>query len=305
MKKRRTRARSTRRNKQQTYLHLRYILIPLSVLLVLFIAHISYKYTNNPHVLGASSLLLTDNGSQSSSDDNGGIPGTPGSSGTNYQNVSSVVINGAPPQEGFKSSAPPLSGVHQNSNIDIKQNDTEIEMHNNGILRMKGEKPDEEQFDINSEEGMDEMHQILHDKGIEISSTSGGFMIRSGSIAANTKFPISVDPVTKSITITTPAGIKTIPLLPDQAIKHLLDNKILSNIASGSSQESSNSANPSVTLTERDNHPVFLVNGTVKKNILGIIPATFSKKVEVSAETGQVIDTQQSFLSKLLETLSF
>lgn len=87
-------------------------------------------------------------------------------------------------------------------------------------------------------------------------------------------------------------------------VDNLLQSKIFTNIES---QVSSQSGIPAqnITLMQINNQPTFEVQGISQKKILGIIPVGFTKTAFVSATTGNVVKTDEAFLNRFLEALSF
>lgn len=155
----------------------------------------------------------------------------------------------------------------------------------------------------NTTDDLQKINNDLQDSGVEVgTSEAHGFTIKKGDVEAETHFPLSVDPTTHTLTVTTPAGTKEVTILPDKAVQNVLQKRLLDSIenqatASGSVQK--------VALTEVNNEPVFQINGVSNKKVLGLFPVSFAKTAFVSTQTGQVIKVDETFLDKLLEALSF
>ena len=105
--------------------------------------------------------------------------------------------------------------------------------------------------------------------------------------------PLSVNPTTKELTVTTPQGSKTVTVLPDQALQNLIGNGVIS------------TQSGIVLSTDANGNPVYQVNGVKYEKLFGIFNITIDKTGQVSAVNGQILGVVQSPLSKLLDVLSF
>ncbi|MCL4360638.1 hypothetical protein M1555_05315 [Patescibacteria group bacterium] len=152
------------------------------------------------------------------------------------------------------------------------------------------------------------LEQELQDKGIDVSSSDGELMIHKANVGAVSHFPLSVDPLTNSLVVTTPAGQKTVTVLPDAAVQNLLSRGIMP-VASGSATMSGTTAGgtpPSpIALTLHNNELVYQVEAQQQHRLFGFIPVTMPTTAYVSAENGQVVSETNSLLSQLVGLLSF
>ena len=105
--------------------------------------------------------------------------------------------------------------------------------------------------------------------------------------------PLSVNPITKELTVTTPQGSKTVAVLPDQALQNLVNKGVIS---------TQNSIN---LTTDANGNPVYNVSGVKYEKLFGIFTIAIDKTGQVSAVNGQVLTVNQSTFSKLLDALSF
>jgi len=155
----------------------------------------------------------------------------------------------------------------------------------------------------------DELEQELEDEDINISSEAGEMEIEHNAVRARFGFPLSIDPVTRDLIVTTPAGERTVAVLPDEAMRRLFASGKLTPVASGSAlpQDASSSGTlaNSIELTLKNGNLVYEVNGEKHEKFLGIVPVTFNRKVTVSALSGEVLSETQSILDTILAILSF
>lgn len=192
------------------------------------------------------------------------------------------------------------------SQVNITQNGTTLEIKSeNGKTQIHAKKADGTEIELSSEDAVEKLNDALEEKEIEIEETDDNeLVIRKGDVEAETKVPISVDPVTKELSITTPAGQKTVTILPDQAVANLIANKEITSVTQQSTNFGANSSQR-IALTELNNEPVFQVDGVLNKRILGIVPVSFAKTSYVSGTTGNVVKTEETVINRIVEAFSF
>jgi len=136
------------------------------------------------------------------------------------------------------------------------------------------------------------------------------FIIQRGDAGAVSQFPLSIDLATNTLIVNTPSGQKTVTVLPDQAVQNLLVANIVSRLGGSAVVNSFRTGETStlaqvITLGEQNGVPIYEINGISDQKLLGFIPVTIEKTVDVSAETGAIVSTQVSFVSQVLDILSF
>lgn len=181
----------------------------------------------------------------------------------------------------------------------------------------------------NEEELIDEIEEeIENEEGIEIDEEDGDVILKKGRIKARSRFPLSIDVATGQLTITHPDGsTKDVAILPDQAIENFLKHRKVELIApepkddeddtgtesaetkfespqSTESAESVKETETEVEIVERNNELVYKIKGKRRIRVLGFIPAKTEVTGYVSIETGEVIDTTQPILHRLLNLIS-
>lgn len=137
------------------------------------------------------------------------------------------------------------------------------------------------------------------------SGSANNFSLQTGSVEAQTKFPLTVS--NHTLIVTTPQGQIQVAVLPNQAVEKVLSEKLLSNILSSSPSNSTSSAGATqtISLTQINNETAFAIPGIADKKLFGIFPVGFSKTVYVSTTNGNILQTKESLLNKFLESLSF
>lgn len=145
--------------------------------------------------------------------------------------------------------------------------------------------------------------------GIKVATSGGEILVTKNSITARSSFPIQVDLATNQLIASTPAGVKILTTLPDQAVQNMLAANVISrldpkDLANKASIGELKSVSDIISLGERNSLPVYEINGLKEHKLLGFIPVTTELKAIVSAETGELIDQEQSILAKITALLS-
>lgn len=126
---------------------------------------------------------------------------------------------------------------------------------------------------------------------------------------ALTDLPLSVNLATNELTVTTPAGERTVTVLPDQAVQNMLAANVIDRMGGQAlvdlvRQGGVETLAQVVTLSEQNGVPLYEIQGVKEHRLLGFFPVTTDVTVTVSAETGEVVDTNQSFLDTVIDVFS-
>ncbi len=147
---------------------------------------------------------------------------------------------------------------------------------------------DQDELEIEDEDGDDD---------IKLATGAGRMIeIRHRGTNAQTELPISVNVATRALTVTTPAGVRTVAILPDTAVANMVRRGVVEGVASGSGQ---------VELKMENNEVVYEIQGESTEKLLGILPIKIKKTVVVSAQTGEEVSVAQGLLQRILDLLSF
>jgi len=142
-----------------------------------------------------------------------------------------------------------------------------------------------------------EVHEGTETAKLRIGKRKAKFAVLDQKFGAESEFPLSVDKVTNELIITTPQGIRVVAILPDTAVENMLRQKLIDQIQGGNTQ--------GVEIKIDKNGNVFYeVSGQRHKKLFGIFGIEVPKTLEVSAQTGDVIKTDQTPLSLFLDALS-
>lgn len=221
-------------------------------------------------------------------------------------------------QGGFRIQALPsikdFPSIQGNFNVNsingkpVNLNDGNTRIHlgsNNSNLSLEAVKADGTKFQIDKKAFETISSAIKLETGSDVTQSGDNFAIKRGLVEAATKFPISFDTTTKTFSVQTKNGEQEVKILPDQAVQKLLENKFFSHVQDNTSGDSKSSSEPKITLTEFNNQPAYEVRGIADKKVFGFIPVSIPKTTFVSAQTGDTLTTNESFVSRVLETLSF
>lgn len=192
-------------------------------------------------------------------------------------------------------------------NLESAGTHIEIKKEDNGLIKITARKADGTEVQLQTN-AIDEINKSLEGEGVSVSTASAnGFVIQSGGVQAETNLPVSIDPTTKTLSVTTLNGTEDITTLPNQAVQNALHQGGLTNILSTANQTTPNatSGNSTVVLTDINNQPAYAVQGVSGKKLFGIFPVAYQKTVYVSAQSGQTLQTQEALFNKILEAFSF
>lgn len=197
--------------------------------------------------------------------------------------------------------------------IEIEHNKLKIkyEVRNGQVIRA-AEDEDGEEVELDDDELdelEDEMEEELEDDGIKIATGSAGQLtFAKNNIAATTNFPLTIDVRTNQLIVTTPAGQKVVAVLPDQAVRNLLATGVINEIDStGGGTAVPNELGSVSSVVEfkiRNDEPVYEVNGQKTYRLFAVFPVSRPITAVVSAETGDVVGTEKSFLTNIIDLLS-
>lgn len=129
------------------------------------------------------------------------------------------------------------------------------------------------------------------------------------NVQALTDLPLSVDLATNILTVTTPVGEKQVIVLPDQAVQNMLAANVIDRLGGEALVEELRQGNIQtlgqvIALGLSNNLPVYRVQGLKEHRFLGFFPVTTDVTVTVSAETGEVVDTDQSLGDTIVDFFS-
>lgn len=206
------------------------------------------------------------------------------------------------------------------------------------VVQVENEEEEvEDEFEL--DEGEKVEVETEDDTNLSVTKRGAKFVITDGTIEATTKFPLSIDLATNELIVTTPAGVKRVTVLPQTAVDNMIrvghvhlilpptpeptaTGSATPTLTASSTPEGSPEGTPTgtpeatpeatplastigVEIVEKSGRVVYRIRGARRERFLGIIEVLIPKTLEVSADTGQLISTEQTTTSKLIDLLSF
>lgn len=153
-------------------------------------------------------------------------------------------------------------------------------------------------------EALEEVETELEKEDVKIATAPGQIALVNKKVGALSNFPLSVNPTTRELTVTTPAGSKVVAVLPEKAINNMLAAHIMDDVVSEKVNNSLASIPELVKLEIKNGVLGYQVKGTKTHKLLGLIPIKTKVETFVSAENGQVIETNQSLLGRILNRIA-
>lgn len=132
---------------------------------------------------------------------------------------------------------------------------------------------------------------------IRLGKRENKFVFFESRFGAETNLPVSVNKTTRELTINTPAGIRTVAVLPDSAVNNMIANRVIDRVVGA------NGSIVQIKVDENGNIEYEIV-GARDARLLGLFNVAIPKTVNVSAQTGGLVGVNESFFSQLLDALS-
>lgn len=199
---------------------------------------------------------------------------------------------------------------------DVYQGGTKVRMeHRDGETRIKIENEETgEEEELPVEDENDEILEIrerAERDSVTVSTSGDQFVIRRNDIGALAHFPLSVDLSTNTLMVSTPTGEKSVTILPDQAVRNMLAANVIDQLG-GPGFTQLVQENPDLSLGQivrliqtQQGTLAYEVPGIRQQRLLSFIPVVIETTAIVSADTGELLDTQSSFVNRLLDFVSF
>ncbi|MBI3103357.1 hypothetical protein HYZ05_00285 [Candidatus Daviesbacteria bacterium] len=208
----------------------------------------------------------------------------------------------------------------ENSRVETKTTPEKIKSEiREGNLRIKYEiengkvkietkvKEAEDEVELEDEaenEAVEEVENELEKEDVKIATAPGQIALINKRVGALSNFPLSVDPTTRQLTVTTPAGIKVVAVLPQKAVDNMLAAHVMDDVVSEKADNSLASVPDLVKLETANGVLGYKVKGTKTHKLLGFIPVKTDVEAFVSAENGQVVQSTDSLLGRILNRLA-
>jgi len=169
----------------------------------------------------------------------------------------------------------------------------------NGVMTLVSETDTGQEKVLSASESATIIGQLTRSAALEVRPGGSGEMIfTKGQIRAVTELPLLVDLRTNLLTTETSTGIKTVPLLPDEAIKIAFASRVLDGVYPKKS-------NAEIVFSEAENgHLQYEIAGMSKRKLFGLIRLALNETALVDAGNGQVTQPDKSLGQLLVELIA-
>lgn len=295
--------------KEQGFAHLLAVLVFGSVGLLTITSLIPINRHYNDGKSNVSGVFLAKGGDDDSSDSSGKSGSSEKgdsesrSSGSSGSSATPPPVNSSPtPKIEVKTTPERIKTEIREGNLrvkfEVKDDKVKIE------TRVKKAEDEVELEDEAEDEALDEIETELEKDDIKIATAPGAIALVNKGIGALSNFPLSVDPTTKELTVTTPAGTKVVTVLPQKAVDNMLAAHIMDDVV-GEKADNELASIPNLVKLETENGVLgYKVKGTKTHKLLGLIPIKTKVEAFVSAENGQVVQSTNSLLGRILNRLA-
>ena len=123
---------------------------------------------------------------------------------------------------------------------------------------------------------------------LKVAFEDGAFSLIQEGIEVKTSFPVSIDPKSAELTLSTPSGERYLAIFPKEALAASYRAKVLSSMKEA-------------TLTEEGGEALtYVISGTKSLNIFNLFKLDVDVKTKVSASTGEIILVEEPTWVKVL-----
>ncbi|MBI2405645.1 hypothetical protein HYV21_01175 [Candidatus Microgenomates bacterium] len=186
-----------------------------------------------------------------------------------------------------------------------------------GRVRLEVSTPSgQTEMDVTEMEGdIVRIREREEEQEIRIRARNGRIEIRQRGVGALTNFPVSVNPETNELTVTTPSGTRVVTILPSVAVANILQSNIMDRILTTLTPTPSPATSPEPTsaseageleeaeqeieLEEEGGVVVFKIRGIKDARFLNIFPTQTPVTALVSVQTGEVLSVERPWFLNL------
>ncbi|MBI2012117.1 hypothetical protein HYS91_05090 [Candidatus Daviesbacteria bacterium] len=161
-----------------------------------------------------------------------------------------------------------------------------------------------DEIELSDEDELKRWEMELKNLEKEIAASDGERAFYKNNAGAVSKFPLRIDTSTKQLIVETPSGEKKVAFLPDAAIKNMLASGVIDEVESEKVDGELASVKYVVKVAEKNGIVGYDVKGDRVHNLFGLLKLKTKVKAFISAENGQVVDTEQSLFGRLLNRIA-
>lgn len=241
---------------------------------------------------GSSENSNSGDGSGSLGDSHGG-PGPSINSGSGRGDAVSSPIQ-RPPD--FRS-LPPVA-IPRSASISAGEHEVEIK---DGRLQINSLNSNGSSHGNQTE---NEFEQDFHGSPLTIATSSAGLVFTHKDGSVLTRFPLTINPTTNQLEVTTPSGVKDVAILPEDALKSALTANVITAANNQTLQSDGKTINANLQLELNNGVLSYKIDGVKEHKLLGFIPVNTDVTTFISAENGQVTQTDTSLLGRILNRIA-
>jgi len=122
-------------------------------------------------------------------------------------------------------------------------------------------------------------------------------VVENNNVKAKTNLDVSVNKENNKLLIKIGNKVHEIDLLPDQAVKLVIDNNIIDTINETSLQEA-------VDIDVEKDQIIYTIKGTKSTKLFGLLPVKLERVVKVAAQNKEVVSYESPFYTKIITFFS-
>lgn len=188
-----------------------------------------------------------------------------------------------------------IESEEKESELEIEQEEgkTKVTIKTGGVER---------KFEFREKEGKTVLRMRFKDETtgeeseFELKVKQNKFELKHKGTIATTSFPISIDPETNTLSVTTPAGTVVIKTLPSRAIEMMLSSGLADKVTQAEIIENPKPG-PGESLVAIE------VSGSKQKKFLGLFNVSAPLRIRVDAQSGETLDIERPLVFRLLSFL--
>ncbi len=135
---------------------------------------------------------------------------------------------------------------------------------------------------------------------IQQNGRSFQFEQEGSKVEVQGNFPVSIDKETNLLTITTPSGSHDVAVLPDTAVENALGSGLVTEV-----DKDQTGRNDVRIIADSNGTPIYEVRGVKIEKLLGLFNISLDRTAHISIKDGKIIKLDQSFISSILDLISF
>ncbi len=274
------------------YIYFRYGVIAAILLVVVFVGKTLYTHIQATHVLGATTYLADNGGSEggdntTTSGDNNNSNASGDTATAHQETPDKVEVTDTPEPTDVPEKVQAVEKVQQeitkqveNNNVNQVEVQPPVEGSDSGKVILQQTQGTTQEIQTPTS-NTTQVTQITDPQAGTVSVHVGGpnnITINNGPYTITTQYPVIINPQDQTMAIRTPSGVTVLKTFPSQAFQNVPPQSKLSSVNS-------------VSLTDQQGTPIYQADGIQVRKFLGIMPVQANVSESINAQTGQVVNT--------------